>query len=302
VVFKALSKAQADRYTNVMAFHTELVHAAAIDRQVHTLQTPAPLWLPPESAPAEPDPEEPPADSSSPARKVAPTALLPPAAPTARIPEGASTARIVATAMIVDDARLGPAGKVTPTTLRAAAASHATSGAPRAPGRHGLVVGAAVALTLVAGAGYWWMREMRKPVPVVSAAAPAALPPPPTVVEQSIPKWVRIKVENGPPGLRVRVDDGVPKEIPFLLPLGPDIHTLSFEAPGYQPTEFHVDGSRARTLVLAMKPRAEGSAGQAPAGDDIAHAGPPAEEEPAPKKGRASSKRHRRQSDILTDR
>jgi tRNA A-37 threonylcarbamoyl transferase component Bud32 len=289
VVFKALSKSQAERYPSVMAFHTELVHAAAVDRQIHTMQTPSPLWLPPEAAPAAPEAEAPRDDSVAP--KLAPTAMIPPTAPTAQIPQVAPTARIVATA------RLEPAGQApATTTLGAAAASIAVPGATQAPRRYGLFWAGALALALAAGVGYWGIRQSGK-VPVSSPAVPA----PPATGPMAEPKMARVLIENAPPGLRVSVD-GVSKELPILLPFGPNVHTLLFEAPGYYPTEFHVDGAReSRSLVLAMKPIVEGRTPEAAAGDKV-EVEPAVEGEAAPRKGKARSRRIRKHSDIITDR
>jgi hypothetical protein len=268
-----------------MAFHTELVHAAAVDRQVQTMQTPSPLWLPRESAPGEAEPQVAPDDRGAGAAKPTPTAMIPPTAPTAMLPRVAPTARIAATAQLADGARLAPSSEVSTTTLRAAAGSYAIAGTHQAPRRRWLVVGAGIALALVAGVGYWQLHDGREPAPLVSEA------PPSVPARPSPPEVARVLVENAPPGLRVSVD-GEARDLPVVLPFGSDIHTLLFEAPGYHPTEFHVDGSRAsRSLVLAMKPLA--------AGDNAA---PANEEDATSKKGRPHAKRHRKQSDILTAR
>jgi hypothetical protein len=220
--------------------------------------------------------------------RVSPTALIPPTAPTAMIPQVAPTARIVATAMLAHGARPAPASSASTTTLRAAASSYATTGTRQAPRRRWLIGGAVIALALLAGAGYWEMHDGRKPVQPISEAPPAA-PARPSPPAMAPPKVARVLVENAPPGLRVSID-GEAKDLPVVLPFGSDIHTLLFEAPGYHPTEFHVDGSReSRALVLAMKPLAVGASAE-----------PATEHETASKK--PHGKRHRKQEDILTAR
>jgi hypothetical protein len=65
-----------------------------------------------------------------------------------------------------------------------------------------------------------------------------------------------VDVEDYPPGLQVSVD-GLLKELPLVLPYGPEIHSLLFEAPGYESHEIRLDGLREhRSLVLNMKKRA----------------------------------------------
>jgi tRNA A-37 threonylcarbamoyl transferase component Bud32 len=289
VVGRALAKAQADRYPSVLAFHAELVHAAATDRQVHTIETPSPLYLPTGGEPvAEPGPPG--------APPVARTAQLPPAvAATAQLPQVAPTARLVETAPLVPTAALAPAVQAAAvTTLGGAAASLAGPAPVKARRRRlGLAALAALAVLAVVAVGYgWWaVRPVQLPPAPVAAPAPVAMP-------AATPKTARILVENSPPGLRVSVD-GLARELPIVLPGGPDVHTLLFEAPGYHPTEFHVDGMReTRSLVLAMQP--------------LAAAPPPAEAEPDTKaaaegdtpavKPAKSRRRHRRATDVITDR
>ena len=219
--------------------------------------------------------------------------MIPPTAPTAMLPQVAPTARIAATAKLADGAPLGPPSEVSTTTLRAAAGSYAIAGTQQAPRRRWLVVGVGIALALAAGVGYWETRDGRKPAPAVSTV------PPSVPARPSPPEVARVLVENAPPGLRVSVD-GEARDLPVVLPFGSDIHTLLFEAPGYHPTEFHVDGSRAsRSLVLAMKPLAAGAAAHQAPGDNAA---PATEEDATSRKGKPHAKRHRKQSDILTAR
>ena len=119
---------------------------------------------------------------------------------------------------------------------------------------------AAVALAMVAIFGL-----RRSPTPV----APQPPAPPPDAAKE-IPKPITpakvatVEVENAPPGLHVTVD-GVAQELPVALPVGPEVHTLVFEAPGYEPTELHVDGTREhRSIVLAMKQLAQPAPAPAP--------------------------------------
>jgi hypothetical protein len=70
------------------------------------------------------------------------------------------------------------------------------------------------------------------------------------------PKNATVDVEDSPPGLQATVD-GALKELPIVLPYGPEIHSLLFEAPGYESHEIRLDGMREhRSLVLTMKKRA----------------------------------------------
>jgi eukaryotic-like serine/threonine-protein kinase len=301
VVWKALSKAQGDRYPSVLAFHAALVHAAATDRQVYTIETPSPLWLP-AGASAETDAVvDPAAPSSLGAGPIVPAARLPQTAPTARLPQVAPTARLVETEKLAAGAGLGPVHDIGPTTtLRAAVASFPTAASTTSPRRRWLLPTLGIALALMGGLGYWGARSIRIAVPTGPAVAPdspaprPAPSPPPAV----LPKTARVLVENAPPGLRVTVD-GTPTELPIVLPAGPDIHTLRFEAPGHHATEFHVDGLReSRSLVLAMQPVVVGAA---PAVDEAAAAPPASTEEPE-KASRKRSQRQRKRADIITDR
>ncbi len=105
---------------------------------------------------------------------------------------------------------------------------------------------------------------MSAPAPVSATAASPLVSPTPTITQPAtenpnIPP-VRptdppalVEVEDAPPGLHVTVD-GMPKDLPLSIPHGPTIHTLFFEAPGYDPREIRVDGMREhRSLVLTMK-------------------------------------------------
>lgn len=87
------------------------------------------------------------------------------------------------------------------------------------------------------------------PTPAVPERAPVA--PAKPAVE---PKRAVVEIENAPPGLQVMVD-GLAGTPPISLPFGPEMHLLEFSAPGFDPTEVRVDGTRERrSLVVAMKP------------------------------------------------
>jgi len=116
VVFKALSKAQEERYPSVLDFHAALTRAATDDQQISPMDTPAPVWLPQTSF------RHRSLDKSSGARAlplVAPTAELPPVSPATRNPKVAPTER------------LEPAKKDVPTTLGSAVASFESKTAPK---------------------------------------------------------------------------------------------------------------------------------------------------------------------------
>jgi hypothetical protein len=82
----------------------------------------------------------------------------------------------------------------------------------------------------------------RSPPPApVPAAAPA--PPPPTV---------QVDLEDAPAGLRVLVDGHV-AALPVTLPRGASVHSLRFEAEGYETMSRTLDGSKSRTIVLGMR-------------------------------------------------
>ncbi len=260
-VFRALSKRATERYPSVLAFHAELVHAAAIDREVRTVETPSPLYLP--RGPIEAGGAAEVGELADVPRAAAPTARVPEVAPTAVIPPVAPTERlpprpaIAPTAVLpvkakrapVRSAKLAAAKPAPTTTLGAAAASYAAD-----PRRHGasrrwlawlgaavLVLGAAGVTTfaLLAPPGARRASGSKETAPAVAPA----------------PKLSKIEVEHQPPGLRVTVD-GVVQALPIWLPANADVHTLLFEAVGYHPTEVHVDGRESRSIVLSMKPLA----------------------------------------------
>src|SRR5205814_8026490 len=96
------------------------------------------------------------------------------------------------------------------------------------------------------------------PAQQAPATVPVALPPGP-------PPLVYIEVSGGPAGLRARLD-GSEVETPIALRRGPERHELVFEAPGYQPLAYELDGERSRTLDLRrMRPEPRPPA-PAPAG------------------------------------
>jgi serine/threonine-protein kinase len=222
VVFKALSKAQEDRYPSVLSFHAALVQAATADYPISPMDTPAPVWLPQGSSHGVPG------NASGGLSLVAPTAELQP---------------VAATALLEPTSQ-----KVLPTTLRAAAASFESEPVRKASSRRWPIwTSALVVAAGLAGLGTWQVSRSRllaSPFPVIEPRAKVT-PPAPTAA--------RIDIKNAPPGLIVSID-GVVTDLPILLPAGYDVHTIFFEAPGYKSTEMHVDGSEPRALVLAMKP------------------------------------------------
>src|SRR6185369_15411559 len=78
------------------------------------------------------------------------------------------------------------------------------------------------------------------PPPPVPAAAPA--PP---------PRTDQVDLEDASAGLRVLVD-GRAAALPVTLPAGAAVHTLQFEADGYETLTRTLDGSKSRTIVLGM--------------------------------------------------
>jgi hypothetical protein len=206
VVFKALAKAQNDRYPSVLAFHRELVRAAASDHSLCAAEL----------------------------SETMPSAARPASEPAAEI----STTLGLATAAIEGKSGRPGAGKRR---------------------RIGAGIAAGVAL-LVLGAAGLGMRRWQGPAaaqpptsPSAAVAAKQAIPsaaPKPTLAE---PTAAIVEVEDAPPGLQATVD-GVLKELPLVLPHGAEVHSLLFEAPGYEPREIRIDGMREhRSLVLTMK-------------------------------------------------
>ena len=198
VVFKALSKAQDQRYPTVLAFRREFDRAFANDRDTRTAELPEPAVVHASSATPLPNP----------------TTL------------GLAT------------------GTLETRTKRASQAR-----------RRWLAAGVLAALAVVTVAVFGLRRSQAPVAPVTPAPPPAAVPAKPAALAEA--KVATVEVENAPPGLHVTVD-GVAKELPVALPAGPELHTLLFEAPGYESTQVRVDGTREhRSLVLAMKPLAQ---------------------------------------------
>jgi serine/threonine-protein kinase len=84
----------------------------------------------------------------------------------------------------------------------------------------------------------------------VVSPPPAAVPAPPPP-----PRKISITVGDAPDGLAVLVD-GEPQELPLELPVGDQVHELTFRAPGFKPRVVHVDASTSRLLTLSMQPEA----------------------------------------------
>jgi serine/threonine protein kinase len=143
----------------------------------------------------------------------------------------------------------------TTTTLRAAAASPEAKSIPPKTNRRWLIGAGAVVVVVSVGAALWGTRGRPTPATTTPVAqppspAPAILDPPPVAAA----KTATVEVEDGPPGLQVTVD-GVVKPLPVTLPKGTEMHTLLFQAEGFEPREIQVDGTREhRSLVLTMKP------------------------------------------------
>jgi serine/threonine-protein kinase len=120
--------------------------------------------------------------------------------------------------------------------------------APAPRGR--AVLGLAAGVALAVGVVVWLAvsRPSREPPPVAAPApaAPALKPPAPSAT-------VNVDVEDPPAGLTVRVD-GKPAALPIALTRGPGQHALVFEAPGHEPVTRSLDGTKDRSIVLAMRP------------------------------------------------
>jgi serine/threonine-protein kinase len=226
VVFKALSKAQDQRYPTVLGFHRDLVRAAASDHCVHAVELS-------ETQPSMAGPV--------------------------------------------------PAAEK-PTTLRSATAEvDALIGRTATGKRRWIGAGLAAAVAL-AGLSFALSRLHGSPGPAdtkasASPSAPVsekgAKPEPAAPLAQ--PRTATVEVEDAPPGLQVSVD-GVLRDLPIVLPAGPEIHRLLFEASGYQPREIRVDGMREhRSLVLTMRksaaPESEAVAEKKPTSRHVATAG-----------------------------
>lgn len=139
----------------------------------------------------------------------------------------------------------------TTTTLGGAVASVEVKGS-RATATRGLYVGGLALAATVAGLMLWGWNgsQTARPAPV-APERPASMPVP---VHSPPPKLATVEAENAPPKLKVTVD-GIPTELPVKLSSGPELHTFVFEAPGYEPFEAHVDGTREhRSVFLNMKP------------------------------------------------
>jgi serine/threonine protein kinase len=157
VVFKALSKAPADRHPSVMAFHAELLRAVAMDGQVYTLQTPSPLWLPPEPSTEVQKPGETAPNSS---RPIEGTAKKAPTTPTAILPQvAAPTAILVPTSEMAQSPAPAPVAPTSTTTLGSSVGTIQATKEQRRPKRRWLFWGAAMALAFLAGLGYWGVRH-----------------------------------------------------------------------------------------------------------------------------------------------
>jgi hypothetical protein len=168
------------------------------------------------------------------------------------------------------DAGTGPASsgaRETPriqTTLRSAASETfpdvGTGVAPAAAkGRKtGVVVlvGAALAAAIVGG---MYLRRGVEPAPGATSAATAPAAPGPAAANVVAappvePDTVRIDVSDAPADLTLTVD-GTPGRLPVVLPRGREVHTLTFQAPGFQDRTLKLDASLNRTVTLAMQPK-----------------------------------------------
>ncbi len=120
----------------------------------------------------------------------------------------------------------------------------------------GIAVGIGAALTIVV-AMVIGGRASTKRSPAVSVhASPAAPTTGPIVspIMEKLADQVTLTITGAPPGVRVLVD-GVPGKIPISLPRGSDIHVLRFEAPGFEPRQFKVDGGKDQTIAVALRKR-----------------------------------------------
>jgi serine/threonine protein kinase len=158
---------------------------------------------------------------------------------------------------------LQPAHEKTTTMGSAVAELEALTSRPATGRRRRIGIGIAGAVALAGvGLAAYWPRDIqglvgaKPPAPPPAAVAARDTPPPAPKPVLPQPKNATVDVEDSPPGLQATVD-GALKELPIVLPYGPEIHSLLFEAPGYESHEIRLDGMREhRSLVLTMKKRA----------------------------------------------
>ena len=176
-----------------------------------------------------------------------------------------------------------------PTTLGLSAGTVEVEAQGTLMSRQRWMLAGVVGLVVLAGTMFAMWRPSRheafkpetSPTPAVPERAPVA--PAKPAVE---PKRAVVEVENAPPGLQVIVD-GQPGALPISLPFGSETHLLEFSAPGFDPTEVRVDGTRERrSLVVAMKPVAaqthDGTVKNKSPGRSSSHRTTSAKELPAP--------------------
>jgi serine/threonine-protein kinase len=147
------------------------------------------------------------------------------------------------------------------TTLRSAASESfpvVDTGMALAPARGRktgvlMLVGAALAAAVVVGA---FLRRGVEPATSAAAAPAAAAPPAANAIALPAaapePETVSIDVSDAPADLTLTVD-GKPARLPVVLPRGSGVHTLAFQAPGFQDRTLKLDASLNRTVTLAMQ-------------------------------------------------
>jgi serine/threonine-protein kinase len=119
-----------------------------------------------------------------------------------------------------------------------------------------ILVGAALAAAVVGGT---FLRRGVDHAPGGTSAAAAPASPGPSAAnvgaaQPAEPENVTIDVSDAPADLTLTVD-GKPTRLPVVLPRGSAVHTLTFQAPGFQDRTLKLDASLNRTVTLAMQPK-----------------------------------------------